>query len=146
MNPPDCKDHGTMMLELALGRLDDRPAADAETLLTSCPVCGEWWNHNLVGESASAVDAAVATAFASFETPRSRRAPVWLAAAAAIVVMVGATTVWRMLQPIPAVDGASTIEIVQRILEGTPSAGHDLNGDGAVDASDLVTSLLSSNK
>jgi RNA polymerase sigma factor (sigma-70 family) len=98
------------------------------------------------GEPVAEIDAAVANGFSAFEMPKSRRSPVWFAAAAAIVVMIGATTLWRVLQPIPDADGVSTIEIVQRILEGTAAAGDDLNEDGAVDASDLVTSLVSSNK
>ncbi len=140
MHPPDCPDHGPLMLELALGRLDDSAASEAEQLILSCPGCGSWWHAHLEGATARAVDAAVADAFSRFRPHRRRLWPV--AAAAAAVVVAGSLLLYtsrpqQQLAPQPA-------ELAQRLFEGGDTAAADLTGDGVVDASDLVASLRSS--
>lgn len=93
MYPPSCPDHGRLVLDLALGRLDDDLAVDAEHALETCPGCRSWWHEHLEGDAAEAVDGAVATAFAGLELPARRRGS-WLAAAAVIVMTVGVGALW----------------------------------------------------
>lgn len=87
-----CQDHGRLVLDLALGRLDDDRARVAERARQTCPSCRSWWEDSLEGEPAVEVDRAVAEAFASFEAPRnlhrSSHQRLWLAAAAVFVVAV----------------------------------------------------------
>jgi hypothetical protein len=138
MKAPECPDHGDNLLEYALGRLADAPAADAERIRESCPVCGEWWDRCLSPDETAAVDAAVAEAFASYSPSGRRKAPVWIASAAAIVIAVGAGLLWHAASAPPDVGPA---ELVESVFEGA-MYDHDLNGDGVVDASDLVRSLI----
>lgn len=91
-----CPDHGDLMLELALGRLDDREAERAEELRTSCAGCGQLWSSSFDEPALAVVDAAVAGAFAGFHAPRHRRRGWWAAAAAVLVLGIGATSLlWR---------------------------------------------------
>lgn len=92
-----CPDHGDLMLELALGRLDDREAERAEGLRTSCAGCRQLWSSSFDGPALAVVDAAVAGAFAGFHAPGRRRRGWWAAAAAAVLVLgIGATSLlWR---------------------------------------------------
>jgi hypothetical protein len=135
MNPPDCPDHGRLVLELAFGRLDDVHAAEAESVRSSCPVCSAWWNDVFSGGEAATIDAAVSTAFESFE-PARPRSPVWLAAAAAAIT-IGGAVVWYTMSP----DPPTTRDLVQKVFEGVHTPDHDVNGDGITDASDLATLL-----
>jgi hypothetical protein len=92
-----CPDHGDLMLELALGRLDDGEAGRAEGLRTSCAGCRQLWSSSFDESALAVVDAAVAEAFAGFRAPRYRRRGWWAAAAAAVLVLgIGATSLlWR---------------------------------------------------
>ncbi len=92
-----CPDHGDLMLELALGRLDDGEAARAEDLRTSCAGCRQLWSSSFDESALAVVDTAVAGAFAGFRAPRRRLGGWWAAAAAAVLVLgIGATSLlWR---------------------------------------------------
>jgi hypothetical protein len=138
MKFPDCPDHGRRVLDLAQGRLDDASAAEAERILESCPRCGEWWSETLEGDAALTVDAAVDHAFASFQPPR-RRIPIWMPAAAALLLMVGAGLIWSPGDRDPASigDGAGTADLVRESFDG------DVDGDGVVSVSDLGFELVS---
>lgn len=141
MRPPGCPDHGTTVLELALGLLDDGQAAEAEQLRSSCPKCSVWWDEVLAGDQTTAVDAAVAAVIDGFEAPSRRRRPVWIAAAAAAAAVAGGALMWTIWpQRPPAIRPA---EMVHRLFDDTVAVQCDLNGDGIVDASDLVASLTS---
>jgi hypothetical protein len=139
MLPPDCPDHGSLALELALGRLDDRAAAAAERARASCDRCSSWWHAQLEGETAARVDRSVAAAVGRFRPPRRHR---WryAAAAAAALAVAAAALLWRLALPAP-VPSTDTVALVEDLFAGGTTAGHDLTGDGAVDASDLVASL-----
>jgi hypothetical protein len=90
-----CPDHGDLMLELALGRLDDEEAGRAEGLRMSCAGCRQWWSSSFDEPALSIVDEAVAGAFAGFSAPR-RRQRRWWAAAAVLVFGIGAAAlVWH---------------------------------------------------
>jgi hypothetical protein len=103
MIPPNCPDHGRLVLDLALGRLDDVEAAKAEAARASCPVCEAWWRENLEGEIAESIDRSLTVVFADLELPRRRRGHSWMAAAAAVVMTLGAGTLW-LTQNMPTVD------------------------------------------
>jgi len=138
---PSCPDHGTLVLDLARGRLDDADAAAAEQVRDSCPICSAWWRDTLEGERAVAVDNAVAETLASFRPPERARAFAWLAVAAGVTVLVGAALVWQIVSGPP--DGSThPVELVGQLFEGGDEGPRDLTGDGEIDASDLVASLL----
>jgi len=94
MNSPNCPDHGRLVLDLALGRLDDAAVFEAETISESCPVCREWWREQFCGDVAAVVDEAVAVTFSDLQLPRRRRVYGWMAAAAAVVMTLGVGTIW----------------------------------------------------
>jgi hypothetical protein len=94
MLPPTCPDHGRTVFDFALGRLDDVDAQEAEELRLSCSQCRRWWRENLEGTAAESVDRAVMSVFRDLELPRRRRVRSWLAAAAALVMVVGAGLLW----------------------------------------------------
>jgi len=137
---PTCVEHGRSVLDLALGLLDDDRAATAEHALTECPACRSWWREQLEGESA--VDDAVAEAFAGFQAPRqiveaprrSYRQP-WLAAAAVAAACVAGF--WA-LEEQSAVEPAATAraaaeEIFVEDFESDPEvivvAGQEVSGE-----------------
>ncbi len=129
MRLPDCPDHGRLVLDLAQGRLDDRASAAAESVLASCPVCAGWWREELEGELAASLDATVATAFGHFR-PARRRVPVWMPAAAAATLAVGAVALWYGGHNV-ALEDPNRGALVQESFDS------DLNGDGTIDTSDL---------
>lgn len=129
MRIPDCPDHGRLVLDLAQGRLDDRESAEAESVRTSCPVCAGWWQTELEGDLAAGFDDTVATAIAGFQ-PARRRVPVWLPAAAAATLVVGAAALWYGGDRL-AFEETSQGALVQESFDS------DINGDGTIDASDL---------
>ncbi|MCU0302909.1 MAG: hypothetical protein MUC56_02470 [Thermoanaerobaculales bacterium] len=100
MNAPSCPDHGRLALDLALGRLDDQAALEAERALGSCPHCRAWWGDRLEGEAVAMVDEAVAAALAGLRLPGRRRGHGWVALAAALVMAIGATTLWLARRPV----------------------------------------------
>jgi len=91
MTAPTCPEHGSVMLELARGRLEDRRAMEAEAVRRDCTVCARWWDDTFGDGRTAELDAAVAEAFESFVRPRARRFG-WLAAAAAVVLAVALGT------------------------------------------------------
>jgi len=92
-----CPDHGDLMLELALGRLDEGDGVRAEALRATCAGCRQWWESTFDEPSLAAVDAAVVKAFAGFRAPRRLRSGWWTAAAAALLVLAigSASLLWR---------------------------------------------------
>jgi hypothetical protein len=133
MNFPACPDHGRTVLDLARGRLDDVRAVEAEQVLESCPLCRAWWRENLEGTAADLVDEAVEQSFAAFQPPRRRRIAVWMPAAAAVLLMVGAGLLWNSGEPDPvsADQFIGNGELVRESFDG------DTDGDGVVGISDL---------
>jgi hypothetical protein len=93
----DCPDHGHLVPDLALGRLDDQGAEKAESARKNCAVCSSWWDETFSNSAVAAIDAEVWDVFRAFEPPRRRRRG-WLAAAAAAVLVIGAgsaSLLWR---------------------------------------------------
>ena len=103
MLPPNCPDHGRLVLDLALGGLDDGESAAADAVRSSCPICRAWWREQLEGAAADLVDRELAGVFAELELPGRQRRHRWLAAAAAAVMTLGVGSLWLM-QRSPAVD------------------------------------------
>jgi hypothetical protein len=132
MRAPACPDHGRLVLDLALGRLDDRSAVAAEAIRLSCPECAGWWRSELEGAAASAVDQAVGSAFAAFQPPASSRVARWLPVAAAATLAAGAGLLWYHHGAVPAsVATAPPIPLAQESFEG------DRDGNGVVGLEDL---------
>lgn len=100
MNSPNCPEHGRLVLDLALGRLDDDSAVLAEETLTSCPVCRDWWRTQFEGEDAALIDEAVASVFDEFQPPVRRRSHGWIAVAAAAVMTIGVGALWMARDPL----------------------------------------------
>lgn len=94
MNSPNCPDHGRLVLDLALGRLDDAAAIEAESISESCPICRAWWREQFESEAAAVVDAAVAATFSDLQLPERRRGYGWMAAAAAVIMTLGVGSLW----------------------------------------------------
>jgi len=101
MNSPNCPAHGRLVLDLALGRLDDETAVVADEALASCPVCREWWQEKFETEDAAVVDKAVALVFSDLQLPVRRRNHGWMAVAAAAVMTIGVGTLWMARDPLP---------------------------------------------
>jgi hypothetical protein len=99
MNSPNCPDHGRLVLDLALGRLDDGASVTAESLSESCPVCREWWREQFDSDAAATVDKAVAATFSDLRLPARRRGYGWMAAAAAVVMSLGVGSIWMLQGP-----------------------------------------------
>lgn len=102
MHAPNCPDHGRLVFDLALGRLDDEGAVEAEAVTEACSVCRGWWRSQLGGPTADLVDDAVKAAFDGLELPVRRRNRGWMAAAAALVMALGAATLWLARNPAPS--------------------------------------------
>jgi hypothetical protein len=101
MNSPNCPEHGRLVLDLALGRLDDDNAVLAEETLATCPVCRDWWQTQFEGEDAALVDEAVASVFDELQLPVRRRSHGWMAVAAAAVLTIGIGALWMVRDPLP---------------------------------------------
>jgi hypothetical protein len=115
MNSPNCPEHSRLVLDLALGRLDDDAAAQAEAISESCPVCRAWWQAQFTGEEMAIVDEAVASVFDGLDLPERRRGHGWMALAAAMVMALGATALWLAQSPMsPGADQASPV-VVERM-------------------------------
>ncbi len=99
MYAPDCPDHGRLVLDLALGKLDDAAATRAEIVRSQCPICRAWWREQLEGDTSDVVDNAVAAALSTVDLPDRRHRRAWLAVAAAAVVVVGIGALWLGRQP-----------------------------------------------
>lgn len=89
-----CPDHGRLVAELFLGRLDDAEATLAERALADCETCAAW--GQATSEAAmAALEGAVAEGFGDFRAPRRAAGRWWLsAAAAAAVVTVAVGAAW----------------------------------------------------
>jgi hypothetical protein len=96
MRAPDCHDHGRLVLELALGRLEDNEADRAEAVRCHCPTCSEWWATTFDCEQAAAVHNQVSDVFRSLELPRRSRFHPWWAAAAAAAVVACVVGLWTI--------------------------------------------------
>lgn len=115
MISPNCPEHARLVLDLALGRLDDGSAAEAEVARETCPVCRIWWRAELGGEDMAQVDDVVASVFNDLELPDRRRGHGWLALAAAAVMALGATTLWLVQSPTTQSPGSVEPVIVERM-------------------------------
>lgn len=120
MNGPACADHGFLVRDLALGRLDDESAARADGALATCPVCGQWWEETFAADACVEVDAAVGGAIADFAPPRAARrlATGFLAAAAVLLLGLGVATVARLAvtPPSPLAEVAPPVEATETTL------------------------------
>jgi len=115
MISPNCPKHDRLVLDLALGRLDDDAAADAEVVSETCPVCQAWWQVQFEGKDAAAVDGAVASVLENLDLPERRRGHGWLALAAAMVMALGATTLWLVQSPGTQGPGLANSVTVERV-------------------------------
>lgn len=132
MRPPDCHDHGRLVLDLALGRLDDADAATAESVRLGCPACSSWWRTELEGSVAVELDAVLRTSFASFALPARRRLPRWLPVAAAATLAAGTGLLWHQQRSEPPVlTQVEPTAVVAETFDG------DRDGNGTVDISDI---------
>lgn len=134
MRTPDCPTHGCLVLDLALGRLEDEAAAEAEDARASCPVCSAWWRTELEGEPAARLDPVLESTFAAFEPPARQRVARWLPAAAAATLAAGAGLLWYQSQNAavqPIVSQTAPTAVTLENFDG------DRDGDGIVGMEDL---------
>ena len=150
MTVSNCHEHGDLMRDLARGRLDDERSLRAETVREECAECARWWNETFSGEAYDAVDGSVTEAISSFVPPARRRYR-WLAAAAALVLVVGigaTSMLWRDAQTSPAhaSDVVSTWDFEEAGLESIAVEGADdlTHTDEVVFENDLESGDLSS--
>lgn len=106
MISPNCPDHGRLVLDLALGRLDDAAAMEAESISESCPICRAWWREQFESETAAVVDEAVAAGFSDLRLPERRRGHRWMAAAAAVIMTLGVGSLWVAQRTAPVEEAA----------------------------------------
>ena len=144
MRSPSCPEHDRLVLDLALGRLDDGPAAEAEAVRDTCPVCRTWWQTELGAEQTALIDDAVASVFDDLRLPNSRRGHGRMALAAAAVMALGAATLWLAQNPTTHRPGAVEPVVVERTTAiasmdfETPSAIVALTGESVDDVSRAV--------
>ena len=135
MRSPDCTQHGSLMLDLALGNLSDEAAAAAEAALESCSTCESWWKVHLAGPESNRLDQEVAEVFARFEPPRQSRVSDRYPWAVAAVLALAASFV---LQPdrakVPEAERAAEKEplLVEEMFNS------DANNDGVIDLDDIA--------
>jgi hypothetical protein len=134
---PKCPDHGSLVVELALGRLDDDLAGEAEQVLAACSTCRDWWQSRLSHE---AVDEGVTRTFESFRPPARMGSRLWLVAAA-VVLMVAAGLQWHSTRAPSTSMVPSPAELVDHAFQERERGIGDLTGDGVLDAADLARSL-----
>ena len=133
-----CPEHGELVRQLALGRLDDAASAEAEAVVEECEHCAAWWQRET--SPSDAVRAAVCDGLAELELPRHRRVLPYAVAAAAAAVLVGGGLLLRSPEPeAEPMTTCCTHEIVDGVYHG--GVDGDLNGDGVRDAADLALSL-----
>jgi hypothetical protein len=150
MKMPNCPDHGDLMRELALGRLEDERSFAAESILQDCTHCAGWWAGAFGGDAFDAVEAAVADEIASF-TPPARRRREWLAVAATVVFAIGiggVSVLWRGNQAVPShADGiVSTMNFEAGALTETVSEADETaaeNGEASAEAAVFSSDLES---
>ena len=132
MRAPHCPNHGRLVLDLALGRLEDGPAADAEHVRASCPVCSAWWRTELEGPATTALDTVLRSSIAAFQPPARRRVARWLPVAAAASLAAAAGLLWNQhrVQP-PMLTHADQGTVTVESFDG------DRDGNGVVDIADL---------
>jgi len=131
MHAPDCPNHRRLVLDLALGRLDDRAAVEAEAVRATCPACAAWWRSELGGAAAAAVDQAVAAAFMAFQPPATSKVARWLPVAAAAALAAGAGLLWYQHGAVRPGSPTSAGPLVHESFDG------DRNGDGVVGLDDI---------
>jgi hypothetical protein len=132
MHAPDCPNHGRLVHDLALGRLDERSAIEAESVRLSCPSCAGWWRSELEAVAAVAVDEAVGSVFAAFQAPARSRVARWLPVAAAAALAAGAGVLWYQHGAVQAPGSTTpTGPLAQESFDG------DRDGDGVIGIQDL---------
>jgi len=115
MIAPNCPDHDRLVLDLALGRLDDEAAFAAEGVAGSCEVCRAWWQERFEGEAADTVDEVVAATFDDLRLPARRRGHGWMPVAAAVVLTVGASALWLARDTGPEPPATVEVAAIQSI-------------------------------
>lgn len=108
MTVPTCPEHGSLMSELAAGRLDPESGARAEEVRFGCAECARWWSEVFPDAALLELDTAVAEAFDSFAAPARRRSGWWAVAASAVLALgIGAASLlWDGGAQSPVVAGA----------------------------------------
>ena len=150
MNSPNCPEHDRLVLDLALGRLDDDNAVLAEEVLVSCPVCRDWWRTQFEGEDAALVDEAVASVFDELQLPVRRRSHGWMAVAAAAVMTIGVGALWMARDPLQVepvvVEKSAAIQVmnfeVPELVPITIATSADLQEENTAPAPVFVPSTV----
>ena len=132
-----CPDHGRLVVDLALGRLDNAASDRADDVSRQCPECSGWWRRE-IGDSSAAVDVGVADAFAAFVPPVASRRPVWLRLAAVAVVVLACGLGWELRH---ASSGSQATSSESLIVVGQVGPIPDVNHDGRQDAADILAAL-----
>lgn len=91
----NCPHHGEEALEYIRGRLDNAAALQAEGHLETCPHCSAWYEATFSGEAFDGLDQTVQSSFRDTALPRRNRRHRWLAAAAAVTLMVAGFGWWQ---------------------------------------------------
>ena len=87
MKPLKCTEHGQLVAELALGRLESERAQAAEQARVDCPSCSLWWAGEFDNDETERVEMEVGKVFASFQKPAQNHLAHWSKAAAVIVLL-----------------------------------------------------------
>lgn len=131
MRVPTCPTHGRLVLDLALGRLADDAAAEAENVRSVCTSCATWWREELEGPEAAELEHVLSASFASFVPPARRRMPRWMSVAAAATLAVGAGLVWYQHRSDPQM-----LTKVQPTAVSVATFDGDSDGNGSIDVTD----------
>lgn len=95
MHALNCPHHGDEALEYLRGRLDTDAVLHAEEHLETCAHCSAWYQSTFSGDDFDAVDQAVRHTFHEVALPRRTHRRQWLAAAAAVTLIVAGGYGWR---------------------------------------------------
>lgn len=102
---PNCREHKTLVRDLALGLLDGDRAVEAEAVRTQCPACRAWWQGTFSGRAFENVMEQVGSTLSTTALPPRRHGRHWqIAAVAAVIALtVGVVSMMPEAPEAPAV-------------------------------------------
>ncbi|MCP4903182.1 MAG: hypothetical protein GY906_39980 [bacterium] len=162
---PKCDNHGSLVVKLAQGQLNDEQYLVGEAALSECATCRAWWADLEASETYAVVDDTVAGAISEAQILPSTQSHWWHALAAMAVLALASSVLWNLpratenahedtlMQSVeststivssdPAAPSSSIASPSSKRTELTPIAEpHTAESDGRIFSSDFETGGL----